>query len=274
MSVVDGAVAGQLQALMEDIYQRYDYDFRQYAMASQLRRVRQGVRQFGCAGIGELRQRINADPAAFMDLLQLLTIPVTALFRDPAFFLALRRQAVPLLETYPSLTIWVAGCCTGEEAYSVAILLREEGLLERSMIHATDINPRSLETARNGIFALERAVEYAANYRLAGGRGALSDFYAVHGGVARFDQSLRDHITFADHSLATDAVFAETQLVCCRNVLIYFNKALQDRALGLFHESLCRRGFLGLGSKESTQFSSWTPRFDTVDPREKLYRKR
>jgi len=167
----------------------------------------------------------------------------------------------------------VAGCSTGEEVFSLAILLREEGLLERSMIYATDINPQSLEKARKGVFPLENMRAYTVNYQQAGGRRAFSDYYTAAYNAALFDRSLCENVTFADHSLATDTVFAETQLISCRNVMIYFKKKLQERALGLFHESLCHRGFLGLGSKESIDFSGHARHFEPVVKRERIYRK-
>jgi chemotaxis protein methyltransferase CheR len=209
----------------------------------------------------------------FSQLLQYLTIPVSEMFRDPAYFLMLRRQVVPMLQTYPTVKVWVAGCSTGEEVYSLAILLQEEGLLKRTQIYATDINPASLEKARQGIFPLESIRGYTANYQRAGGTNAFSDYYTAAYDAARFDPALCADVIFADHSLATDSVFAETQLVSCRNVLIYFNRQLQDRALGLFHESLCHRGFLGLGAKESIDFSSFAERFDVVSRAERIYRK-
>lgn len=264
----------ELQALMHAIYQRYSYDFRDYSAPSQRRRLNHALDRLHCASLFELQQRVLKDAGAFGQLLQMLTVPVTQMFRDPEFFRALREQVVPVLKTYPSPKIWVAGCCTGEEALSLAIILHEEGVLERSLIHATDINPLVLDKARLGVYPLLNMEQYGANYTDAGGLGSLDEYYTVEHATVRFDARLLDRINFADHSLATDSVFAETQLVCCRNVLIYFNKALQDRALGLFHESLCHRGFLGLGSKESTNFSSWAGDFEQQPGPEKLYRKK
>ncbi|WP_394559956.1 CheR family methyltransferase [Aquipseudomonas alcaligenes] len=264
----------ELRLLIEAIYLRYSYDFRDYAGASLKRRVQQAQTQLGCPTISALQERILHEPSAFMQLLQFLTIPVSEMFRDPGYFLALREQVVPLLHTYPSLKIWVAGCSTGEEVYSLAILLQEEGLLERSMIYATDINPHSLEKAEQGIFALDNLRTYTENYQKSGGKRAFSDYYTAAYDRVLFDKSLRSNVTFADHSLATDSVFAETQLVSCRNVLIYFNRELQNRALGLFHESLCHRGFLGLGSKESLDFSAYAQQFEPVVRRERIFRKR
>ena len=264
----------ELRLLMEAIYLKYSYDFRDYSRASQKRRVLYALGQFDCPTISALQSRVQHDPAVFLQLLQYLTIPVSEMFRDPGFFLALRQQVVPHLQTYASLKIWIAGCSTGEEVYSLAILLREEGLLERSLIYATDINPASLEKARQGIFALGSIKGHTANYQQAGGKRAFSDYYTAAYEAAIFDKTLRENITFADHSLATDSVFSETQLVLCRNVLIYFNKRLQDRALGLFHDSLGYRGFLGLGSKESLDFSDYSAHFEPLVRAERIFRKR
>lgn len=264
----------EMRELTQAIYSQYSYDFRDYAGASQKRRVQQALMHFEYPTIPALQAAITGDPALFLRLLEYLTIPVSEMFRDPAFFLALRQQVVPLLRTYPSLKIWIAGCSTGEEAYSLAILLKEEGLLERSLIYATDINAKSLDKARQGIFSLASIRKHTVNYQKAGGQQAFSDYYTAAYDAAIFDKSLRENITFADHSLATDSVFSETQLVLCRNVLIYFNKKLQDRALGLFHESLSHRGFLGLGSKESIAFSSYATRFETLLRPERIFRKR
>jgi len=263
----------ELRLLMEAIYLKYSYDFRDYTGASQKRRVLHALAQFKLPSISALQERVLHEPAMFAQLLQYLTIPVSEMFRDPAYFLALRRQVVPVLHTYASLKIWVAGCSTGEEVFSLAILLHEEGLLERTRIYATDINPASLEKARQGIFPLEAIRSYTANYQRAGGQRAFSDYYTAAYEAARFDPGLCADVIFADHSLATDSVFAETQLVSCRNVLIYFNRQLQDRALGLFHESLCHRGFLGLGAKESIDFSGYAGRFDVLARSERLFRK-
>ena len=264
----------ELSLLMEAIYLKYSYDFRDYSRASQKRRVLYALTQFDCPTISALQSMVLHDSALFMQLLQYLTIPVSEMFRDPTFFLALREQVVPHLQTYASLKLWIAGCSTGEEAYSLAILLREEGLLERSLIYATDINPASLDKARQGIFALHSIHRHTVNYQQSGGKRAFSDYYTAAYDAAIFDKTLRDNIIFADHSLATDSVFSETQLVLCRNVLIYFNKPLQDRALGLFRDSLGYRGFLGLGSKESLDFSTQAEHFEPLVRSERIFRKR
>ncbi|WP_159705412.1 protein-glutamate O-methyltransferase CheR [Massilia sp. 9I] len=259
--------------LVEAVYLKYNYDFRDYTGASQKRRILVAMREMECETVSALQAKVMHEPDGFAQLLQYLTIPVTEMFRDPEYWLALREHVVPFLKTYPSLKLWVAGCSTGEEVYSLAILLQEEGLLERSLIYATDINPASLEAARRGVFKLEAMRQYTENYQKAGGKRAFSDYYTAAYDGALFDRGLTENVTFADHSLATDSVFSETHFVSCRNVLIYFNRKLQDRVLGLFHESLCYRGFMGLGSKESIEFSSYAGRFDVLLRRERIYRK-
>jgi chemotaxis protein methyltransferase CheR len=263
----------ELRMLVEAVYLKYNYDFRDYTGASQKRRVLVAMREMECDTVSALQAKVLHEPNGFAQLLQYLTIPVTEMFRDPEYFLAIREQVAPLLSTYPSLKIWVAGCSTGEEVYSLAILLKEEGLLERSIIYATDINPKSLEAARRGVFQLDRMRLFTENYQKSGGKAAFSDYYTAAYGGALFDRELIENVTFADHSLATDSVFSETHFVSCRNVLIYFNRKLQDRVFGLFHESLCHRGFLGLGSKESIDFSSYAERFEPLARRERLFRK-
>ncbi|MDB5848270.1 MAG: chemotaxis protein CheR, partial [Rhodoferax sp.] len=203
-----------------------------------------------------------------------LTVQVSEMFRDPGYFLALRREVVPLLRTYPSLKIWVAGCSAGEEVYSLAILLREENLLQRTLIYATDINPHALKRAEAGIYELDRIALFTTNHQKSGARNSLSDYYTAAYGRAVFDKTLREHIVFSDHSLATDSVFAEVHLVSCRNVLIYFDRALQDRALTLFRDALCRKGFVGLGSKESLRFSACADDFDDFVREERVFQKR
>lgn len=263
----------ELRMLVEAVYLKYNYDFRDYTGASQKRRVLVALREMECDTVSELQAKVLHQPEAFSQLLQYLTIPVSEMFRDPEYFAAIRSQVVPHLRTYPSLKIWVAGCSTGEEVYSLAILLHEEGLLERTMIYATDINPVSLDAARRGVFQLDRMRLFTENYQKAGGKRAFSDYYTAAYGGALFERMLVENVTFADHSLATDSVFSETHFVSCRNVMIYFNRRLQNRVLGLFHESLCYRGFLGLGSKESIDFSSYANRFEPLARRERLFRK-
>jgi chemotaxis protein methyltransferase CheR len=263
----------ELKLFLDAIYLRYDYDFRSYAHASLKRRVLAAMARFNCTTVTQLQERVLHDAAAFPGLLDFLTVQVSEMFRDPRYFLAIREQIVPILRTYPSLKVWVAGCSAGEEAYSLAILLREEGLLARTLIYATDINGSALQRAQAGVYAIDHLPTFTQNHRESGAKTSLSDYYTAAYGGALLDGSLREHIVFSDHSLATDAVFAEVQLVSCRNVLIYFDRALQDRALGLFREALSHRGFLGLGAKESVRFSSQGQHFVDFVPTERLYRK-
>lgn len=263
----------ELRLLVEAIYLRYHYDFREYAQASLKRRLVAALDRFGCATLSQLQDRVLHQPEVFPALLDFLTVQVSDLFRDPDYYRALREQVVPILRTYPSLKFWVAGCSSGEEVYSLAILLREEGLLERSLIYATDINPGALARAEAGVYPIDRIAGFTENHRRAGGRSSLSEHYTAAFGRAMFDKTLRRNIVFSDHSLATDSVFAEVQLVSCRNVLIYFNRELQDRALGLFRDALCRKGFLGLGSKESLRFSAHAGAFTDFVREQRLFQK-
>jgi chemotaxis protein methyltransferase CheR len=260
--------------LIEAIYRLYHYDFREYASASLRRRLRAAMIRFECRTLSQLQDRVMHDPSVFRPLLDFLTVQVSEMFRDPGYFRALREQVIPLLRTYPSLKVWVAGCSSGEEAYSLAILLEEEGLLDKTILYATDINPQTLQVAAAGVYDLGRIAGFTANHHKSGARSSLSDYYTAAYGRAVFDKSLKEHIVFSDHSLATDSVFAEMQLVSCRNVLIYFNRKLQDRALGLFRDALCRQGFLGIGAKESLRFSAEADRFMNFVPDERIYQKR
>jgi chemotaxis protein methyltransferase CheR len=271
--VLEAEREADLTALLDTILQTYHYDFRHYAVASIRRRVAAGMLSMGVTTITQLSARIAHDPQAFTGLLDFLTVPVSDMFRNPEFFLALREQVVPVLRTYPSLKLWVAGCSSGEEVYSLAILLHEEGLLERSLLYATDINPRSLARAEAGIYSLDRIKLFSENYRAAGGRGSLGEYYQATHGAALFDRRLRKRVVFSDHSLATDSVFAEVQLISCRNVLIYFDKTLQERALGLFTDALCRRGFLGLGARETLRFSQHARAYAEVSAEARIYQR-
>ena len=264
----------EFRLLIDAIYHIYHYDFRGYAPASLRRRLRAAMSRFNCRTLSQLQDKIVHDSTAFPTLLDFLTVQVSEMFRDPAFFLSLREQVVPLLRTYPFLKVWVAGCSAGEEAYSLAILLQEEGLLSKTIIYATDINTGTLQKAAAGVYDVERIAGFTANHRKSGARASLSDYYTAAYGRAVFNKSLKDHIVFSDHSLATDSVFAEVQLVSCRNVLIYFNRVLQDRAIGLFREALCRQGFIGIGAKESLRFSSHSDAFLDFVPDERIFQKR
>lgn len=264
----------ELRLLMEAIFLKYRYDFRHYAVASLRRRVRSAIAALECETVSRLQDRMLREPEVFAALLDFLTVPVTEMFRDPGYFAALRAHVVPLLRTYPSLKIWVAGCSTGEEAYSMAILLHEEELLGRSLIYATDINPRSLRTAESGVYPLQQLPLFTANHHRAGGRSSLSNYYEAGYDRAVFSSALREKIVFSDHSLATDTVFAEMQLISCRNVLIYFDRDLQNRAVGLFRDALCRRGFLGIGAKESLRFTAHADAFVELSREDRIYQKR
>lgn len=263
----------ELDLIVEAIYRRWHYDFRSYAEASLRRRLAAAMRRFGCPTLSALQARLLREPQVFTALLDDLTVQVSELFRDPPYFRALREEVLPHLRTYPSLKLWCAGCSRGEEAYSLAILLREEHLLERSMIYATDINPRALAAAEAGVYEADRMPGFIDNHRKSGGKGSLLDHATVAYGRVVFDKLLRRHMVFSDHSLATDSVFAEMHLVSCRNVLIYFDRTLQDRAVGLFADSLVRRGFLGMGSRETLRFSAHVAAFEEVSATHRIYRK-
>jgi len=270
----DGAFDIELKLLLEAIFQRYHCDFRGYAMSSLRRRLRQAMDRFGVASLSVLQDRVLHDAHALPILLDYLTVQVSEMFRDPTHFLALRRDVLPIFATYPSLKIWIAGCSTGEELYSMAITLEEEGLLDRAILYATDVNEEALRKAEAGVYALDRVAGFSESYAKAGGKGSLSDWYtAAYGGVV-FDRRLRRNVVFSEHSLSTDGDFAEMHLVLRRNVLIYFDRELQDRAIALFEQSLMPRGFLALGSKENLRVSSHAAAFETFNTHERIYRKR
>ncbi len=264
----------EITLLLEALFQRYHYDFRHYSRASIKRRIVQAQQQLNFASISAMQASLLHDGATLPRLLDYLTVQVSEMFRDPTYFRALREKVFPHLRTYPSFKIWVAGCSNGEEVYSLAILLREEGLEKRAMIYATDINPEALRAAEAGVYPLELIRKFTENHQKSGAKTSLSDYYTADYGRAVFDKSLRKHVVFSDHSLATDAVFAEMHLISCRNVMIYFDRPLQDRAIGLFHQSLARQGFLGLGSKESLRFSDHADGFADFVPTEKIYQRR
>ncbi len=261
-----------LAELLDAIYAHYHYDFRHHVRSLVARRVARALTITNSTGIAELQRRIVDDPDVFATLLGVLTIQVSDLFRDPRFFRAVREHVIPHLATYPSIKIWIAGCGYGEEAYSFAIALDEAGLLERTLIYATDIDRESLRIAESGAYALDRVRGFTHNYFDAGGTGSLADYYTTAYDRAVFAPHLRKRIVVADHCLATDAAFAEVQLVSCRNVLIYFDRHLQDRTVGLFRDSLCARGFLSLGTKESLALSSHAHAFEPFAPSNRIYR--
>lgn len=264
----------ELRLLLDAIYCKYHYDFRGYAMASVKRRLIQARDRYECRTFSALQERILHEPTMMPELLSFLTVQVSELFRDPSYFKGIREHVVPFLKTYPSIKVWVAGCSAGEELYSLAILFREEGLESRTMFYGTDINPKALERAEAGVYEVDRMATFTANHQLSGGKSSLSDYYTAAYGGAVFDKSLRQRVVFSDHSLVSDAVFAEVHLISCRNVLIYFDRDLQDRAIGLFVDSLGRQGFLGLGTKESLRFSRHSNFFSDFAKNERIYQKR
>jgi len=272
--VPDAIVDLEIQLFLEALYQRYHYDFRHYARASIKRRLIQARDQLGFASVSAMQDRVLHDPAILPRLLGYLTVQVSEMFRDPSYFRALREKVLPHLRTYPSLKVWIAGCSAGEELYSLAILFREEGLYERTLFYATDINSQALAAAEAGVYALDRIRKFTENHQKSGGKSSLSDYYVAAYGRAVFDKTLRERVVFSDHSLVTDAVFGEMHLISCRNVMIYFDRPLQDRAIGLFRDSLTRKGFLGLGSKENLRFSAHANAFSDFVSAEKIYQRR
>jgi chemotaxis protein methyltransferase CheR len=259
--------------LLEGIYQHYGFDFRGYAWASLKRRLWRRASEEGVRSLSELQARVLHDPPAMDRLLLDLSINVTSMFRDPSFFATFREKVVPLLKTYPFVRIWNAGCSTGEETYSLAIILREEGLYDRARIYATDINDVVLEHARKGGYPLDRMRDYTENYIRAGGSESFSAYYEADGAQARFDPALREQIVFAQHNLVSDSAFNQFNVIVCRNVLIYFGKPLQERVHDLFTESLETFGVLALGHKESIRFTGYESRYEELDADERLYRK-
>ncbi len=263
----------ELQLLLQAIYLKYGYDFRNYAKASIKRRVQHRLSKDGLESISAMQNKVLYDVAFFETLLLDLSINVTEMFRDPKFYLELRKVIIPHLKKYPFLKIWHAGCSSGEEVYSMAIILKEEGLYDRTQIYATDMNEVVLKQAKDGIFNISRLKQYTANYQKAGGQESFSDYYTAHYDHAVMSKSLKENILFSDHNLATDGVFGEMNLIMCRNVLIYFNRDLQNRVLSLFSDSLPNDGVLCLGSKESIRFSAFSDSFEDIVREEKIYRK-
>jgi chemotaxis protein methyltransferase CheR len=270
----DGALERvEIELLLEGIFRHFGFDFRSYAYASIRRRLWKRIEAEGLSSISALQALVLHDNAAMERLLLDLSVNVTAMFRDPGFYQVFRDDAVPLLRTYPYIKIWHAGCSTGEEVYSTAILLEEEGLLDRTRIYATDINEAVLQRAHDGIFPLNRMQEYTENYIRAGGRRSFSEYYTAKYDAALFSPSLTRNVVFSQHNLVTDGSFSEFNVIFCRNVLIYFDRDLQNRVHALFYESLVTFGILALGSKESLRFSQYELCYERLNPRERLYRK-
>ena len=263
----------EIDLLLEGVYRRYGYDFRQYARGSLRRRIYKRVLDERASSISSLQERILRDPQALERLILELSINVTAMFRDPTFYVSLRTKVVPLLRTYPFIRIWIAGCSTGEEVYSLAMVLHEEGLYDRARIYATDINERVLQRAEEGIFPLDKMRSYTENYIKAGGRKAFSEYYAAGSKGATFNRELIQNVVFAQHNLVSDRSFNEFNLIMCRNVMIYFDKALQNHVHELFHRSLVNFGVLSLGRKESIRFTSHEHCYEEIDGPERIYKK-
>ena len=263
----------EIEVLLEAVYRCYGFDFRQYSRPSLRRRLWRRASLEGVSTLSGLQERLLHDSSCMESLLLDLSINVTAMFRDPSFYRALRTTVVPLLRTYPFIRIWNAGCSTGEETHSLAIVLAEEGLLERTRIYATDINEPVLLRAKEGVFPLEQMKAYTENYLAAGGTRAFSEYYTAGYEGARFDRSLTDGVVFSRHNLVSDGSFNEFHAIICRNVMIYFDTVLQDRVHDLFHESLVRFGVLGLGQKESITFTSHVQDYKVLDPLDRIFRK-
>lgn len=265
-------MAIEIGLLFEGIYLRYGYDFRDYGKAHAKRRIMHRMVISGINSVSELQHRVLYDESFFHLMLQDLSINTTEMFRDPNFFLSIREQVIPVLKTYPFIKIWHAGCSTGEEVYSMAIILKEEGLLNRTQIYATDFNPTVLQKAREAIYPVSQMKDYTRNYIKSGGKSSFSEYYNARYDSVIMKKILKENIVFADHNLVTDSVFGEMNLVMCRNTLIYFNKSLQDKVIGLFRDSLVSGGFLCLGSKESITFSSHSIYFEPVVSKHKIFR--
>lgn len=263
----------EIELLLEGIYRHYGFDFRAYAYASIRRRLWKRIEGEGLTTVSALQDRVLHEPQMMERLLLDLSINVTAMFRDPTFYRAFRDHVIPLLRTYPFIRIWHAGCATGEEVYSLAILLQEEGLYERCRIYATDINEVVLQKAKEGIFSLERMQEYTENYIASGGTRAFSDYYLAKYGGALFSPTLTKNVVFSLHNLVTDRSFSEFNVILCRNVLIYFDKSLQAKVHRLFYESLAKFGIMAVGSKESLRFSPHEDQYEQIKGPEKIYRK-
>jgi chemotaxis protein methyltransferase CheR len=263
----------ELELLLEGVYRHYGYDFRNYARTSLRRRITKLMQEENVPTVSALQERVLHDSAAWERFLQGISVNVSAMFRDPHFFLAFRRRAVPMLRTYPFIRIWQAGCSLGEEAYTLAILLEEEGLYDRSRIYATDINDSTLRQAREGIYPADLMQKYTQNYILAGGQRAFSEYYTARYEFAIMRPSLQRNIVFSQHNLVSDGPFNEFNVILCRNVMIYFNRGLQERTHALFHGSLAMFGILGLGARESMRFIPQEYAYEQLEPGEKLYRR-
>lgn len=263
----------EIDLLLEGIYRHYGFDFRNYVFSSIRRRIWHRIHSENLVTVSALQEKVLHEPRYMKILLEDFSITVTEMFRDPSFYKAFRKKIIPILKEYPEIRIWHAGCSTGEEVYSMAILLYEEGLYSKARIYATDINESAIETAKQGHFPLEKMQLYTKNYLHSGGRKAFSEYYTVKDGQATFHSFLSENIVFAQHNLAVDHSFNEFHVIICRNVMIYFNSTLQNRVHELFHNSLVLSGILGIGNKEDLAFTSHSSCYEEMDTNEKLYRK-
>jgi chemotaxis protein methyltransferase CheR len=263
----------QIEIILNDLIADYGYDFTNYSSASLKRRIVRLLSMDKVVSFAEFRYRLRSDTQYFKRFVEQITVNVTEMFRDANFYKTLREEIIPELATKPLIRIWHAGCSTGEEVYSMAILLKEANLLQKSLLYATDINPAVLEKVRLGMFPMNQMKQYSENYIAAGGKQDFSKYYIAQYDTAKFDESFKSRIILATHNLVSDTSFNEFQLILCRNVMIYFDKDLQDRALELFDASLEKLGFLGLGSKETLKFSNVTGRYKQLDSKEKIWRK-
>ena len=264
----------EIDLLLEAIYQKYGHDFRHYARASINRRVKAFLSESGCKTVSEMIPRLIHERSFFEKMIGYFSITVTEMFRDPHVYNCIRKQVVPILKTYPFIRAWNAGCATGEEAYSLAIILKEEGMYKRTTIFATDFNDEALEKSKQGIYSIENIKGFTSNYQKTGGSQSFSNYYHARYESAAVEPSLKKNITFANHNLAIDGVFSEMHLILCRNVMIYFDKKLQDRVLRLFSESLVPGGFLCLGTKENLSFSDVADQFRPIDEKSWIYQKK
>ncbi|HEU5046811.1 MAG TPA: protein-glutamate O-methyltransferase CheR [Rickettsiales bacterium] len=263
----------EIDLLLAGIRSRYGYDFSHYSHASLKRRLERAREQAGLKRFTQLLDLLLHNEASFDEFLKAMSVTVTTMFRDPLFYRTVREKIIPVFKTFPFVKIWHPGCATGEEVYSMAIVLHEEGFLERARIYATDFNKHSLDIAQKAVYPGRNLTGYEANYREAGGKGDFSDYYSDRYELVKFKNFLQERITFSYHNLVTDGVFGEMNLICCRNVLIYFDKVLQERVLTLFAQSLRHGGFLCLGNKESLKYTGVKPQFENVDSKQRVFRK-
>ena len=271
--IQDEIADDEVELLLNDIVTAHGYDFTSYSTASVKRRINRLFILDHFKSFGDFRTRVLHDKNYIRRFVQEITVNVTEMFRDPTFYKLIREQVLPVLATHPFIRIWHAGCSTGEEVYSMAILLKEAGIMHKSLLYATDINPGVLDQVVKGIYPLRSLKQFSENYILSGGKEDFSSYYTAKYDLAKLDDELRSKMIVSTHNLVSDRSFNEFQLIICRNVLIYFNKSLQDKVLDLFDSSLEQRGFLALGSKEQIKFASIGKKYEQLDPKEKVWRK-